>query len=269
MGKIDFDIFGRLFSMGMDRKEIAYIFNCEESDIDNWCIKNIGESFEELCIEAEYAKHINQDKNKPYTVYMHIAPNGKKYIGITKCTLNKRWGRNGSGYISNKHFSNAINKYGWGNIQHAILYMRLTKEEAEQKEIDLIKRFKTNDRQYGYNIEGGGSLNKEVSNETREKLRKRAAGKRASAATREKMRESHSGERCHFFGVPNTEEHKKKLSKLKSKPVLQIDDNGNIIQKYDSISIAAQNFGVTRQAIYSSLSGKRKKSAGYCWKFEE
>ena len=51
----------------------------------------------------------------------------------------------------------AINKYGWDNIQHIILYKNLTQKQAEEKEIDLIKKYKTNIRKYGYNIEPGGN----------------------------------------------------------------------------------------------------------------
>ena len=68
---------------------------------------------------------------------MHICPNNKKYIGITKQNTKYRWGH-GTNYSNNKHFTNAIKKYSWENIQHKILYEHLTKEEAEQKEIELI-----------------------------------------------------------------------------------------------------------------------------------
>ena len=42
---------------------------------------------------------------------MHIFPNNKKYIGITKQTPEKRW-ENGKGYKHNNYIQNAINKYG-------------------------------------------------------------------------------------------------------------------------------------------------------------
>ena len=47
-----------------------------------------------------------------YKVYVHIAPNGKRYYGITKQKVEKRW-QNGKRYSNNEHFTNAINKYGW------------------------------------------------------------------------------------------------------------------------------------------------------------
>ena len=55
-----------------------------------------------------------------YTVYMHISPSNKRYIGITSTKIEERW-RNGKGYKHNKHFTNAINKYGWDNFEHIII----------------------------------------------------------------------------------------------------------------------------------------------------
>lgn len=91
-----------------------------------------------------------------YEVYMHITPNNKKYIGITSCDEpEKRW-RKGKGYSNNKHFTNAINKYGWDNIKHIILYRNLSKEEAQSKEVELIKKYRSNNVKYGYNNTKGG-----------------------------------------------------------------------------------------------------------------
>lgn len=58
-----------------------------------------------------------------YTVYMHISPNNKKYIGVTKNKPEKRWGY-GNNYKSSPMFYKAIKKYGWNNIEHKILYTK-------------------------------------------------------------------------------------------------------------------------------------------------
>lgn len=105
----------------------------------------------------------NNNKEKRYIVYMHTAPNNKKYIGITRQEKpEKRWGSNGCGYIGNEHFSRAISKYGWNNIKHEILYTGLTKEEAEQKEIELIAYYDSMNPDKGYNMTIGGSYNVNV-----------------------------------------------------------------------------------------------------------
>ena len=52
---------------------------------------------------------------------MHVSPSKKYYIGITSQAVNKRW-KNGKGYKSSPYFYNAIQKYGWNNFEHNILF---------------------------------------------------------------------------------------------------------------------------------------------------
>ena len=92
---------------------------------------------------------------KCYRVYMHVCSNGKKYIGITKQAPEKRW-KKGDGYRTQTHFKNAIKKYGWNNIKHYVLFEGLTQKEAYAKEIEFIKKYKTNDYKFGYNVSAGG-----------------------------------------------------------------------------------------------------------------
>lgn len=91
-----------------------------------------------------------------YCVYKHTAPCGKVYIGITSQTPSVRW-KNGRGYADNPYFFNAILKYGWENIRHDILYESLTKDEAEEKEKNLILYYRSYEREHGYNIAMGGN----------------------------------------------------------------------------------------------------------------
>lgn len=73
-----------------------------------------------------------------YTVYQHKNKiNGKIYIGITMQKPEVRWGKNGNNYKSSPHFYSAIQKYGWDNFEHNILFTGLTKEEACLKEQEL------------------------------------------------------------------------------------------------------------------------------------
>ena len=68
-----------------------------------------------------------------WVVYCHINKiNQKKYVGITSQTAQKRW-KNGFGYTSSPHFYVAIQKYGWDNFEHVILFDGLTEQEAKQK----------------------------------------------------------------------------------------------------------------------------------------
>lgn len=92
-----------------------------------------------------------------YKIYMHINKiNNKKYIGQTKQDVWKRW-QGGNGYKKCPYFFRAIEKYGWDNFTHLVLYTDLTVEEANYYEASLIKLYKTTDPQYGYNISYGGN----------------------------------------------------------------------------------------------------------------
>ena len=83
-----------------------------------------------------------------YTVYEHLFPNGKRYIGITKLPPKERWEKNGNGYKTQSVFR-AITKYGWDNIEHNIISTNLSYEDACNMEVELIKKYKTMNKKYG------------------------------------------------------------------------------------------------------------------------
>ena len=74
-----------------------------------------------------------------YTVYVHIFPNGKRYVGLTSQNVEKRWLR-GGGYVDQNYVFKAIKKYGWDNIEHVIWCSGLSKAEASDLERELIAR---------------------------------------------------------------------------------------------------------------------------------
>lgn len=93
--------------------------------------------------------------------------NHKKYIGITCQKPEYRWKKDGKGYEECPYFWNAIQKYGWDNFNHTILFTNLSAQEANDKEIELISLYKTYDNQFGYNISKGGfGINSETMKET-------------------------------------------------------------------------------------------------------
>lgn len=149
-----------------------------------------------------------------WCVYSHTnLINGKKYIGITSKIPEHRWGHNGSGYIGCTYFFNAINKYGWDNFSHEILYDGLSEEEAKNKEIELIKKYKTNDENYGYNLTAGGdgSLGREVSDETKQKIGDANRGTKHSEETKRLISERLIGNK-YALGYHHTEETKRRLA---------------------------------------------------------
>lgn len=53
-----------------------------------------------------------------------------------------------------------------------------------------------------------------------------------------------------------------------SKPILQFDLNGNLIQEFDSGVIASKETGLSRGNISSCLKGKIKHTGGFIWKYK-
>lgn len=223
-----------------------------------------------------------------YTVYMHTCPNGKVYIGITGNNPLTRW-HGGYGYRNNKHFYNAICKYGWENIKHEILHDGLTKEQAEAKEIELIALHKSNNGKYGYNHENGGNCTGKVSEETKRKISKASAGIKHGAMcdeTKRKVSQSRKG-KCvgsqhPMYQKKMPEETKNKIrEKLKGRKI-----SPEILQKrsaaqgkrticvetnivYVSINDASRKTGINASTIWSVCKGKRKTAGGYHWKYAE
>lgn len=147
-----------------------------------------------------------------YTIYKHTFPNNKVYIGITSQSVKKRW-MNGKGYLDQDYMWKAIQKYGWENIKHEILYENLSLEEANLLEKKLITEvYKSNIREFGYNIDQGGTSGQKTSEETRKKLSEINKGKNNPMYGKkisDKVRKLTS-ER--FKSIERTEEWRKKIS---------------------------------------------------------
>ena len=87
---------------------------------------------------------------KPYTVYIHLCPDGKYYIGCTSKYPEYRWGIGGRNYNYNPGFYSAILKHGWNSILHYVCYLD-SKEEMLALESTLIYFTKSYTPECGYN----------------------------------------------------------------------------------------------------------------------
>lgn len=63
-----------------------------------------------------------------YSVYQHVTPDNMYYFGQTN-NIKRRWEGNGKGYKGTALYP-YIEKYGWENIQHIVLFKDQTKENA-------------------------------------------------------------------------------------------------------------------------------------------
>lgn len=242
-------------------------------------------------------------RENEYCVYMHTAPNGKRYIGQTKQKPKYRF-NNGEGYKGCAYFYSAIQKYGWKNFNHEVLKDNLSAEDADYFESFYISLYKTNDKKYGYNLRTGGTSGYEYSEDVKSKmseinkgrkqsdttcqkrsesLKKYYQGHTVSEETREKLRKPNSGQFQKGVSHSTSPETRKKISEaLKgrkgkapseeglrriSRPVIQYDLDMNTIAAFPSIAEASRATGIKTNAITHCTRGRCKTSGGFIWRY--
>lgn len=231
------------------------------------------------------------DDNNTFCVYRHIFPNGKLYIGITSQPPKSRWGSFGGGYRNQRLIWRAIQKYGWDNIEHEILYDGLSEDEAKSKEQELVALYMSNNKNFGYNSTSGGDVGTKLSEEQKLQHSKRMSsknhpnyGKHLSEETRRKIGDANRGrvytpeQRKRMSdahkGKELSEGFKEAWGKYRgglngmSKKVCQIDfDTGDLIRVFDCIADAARATGKSTcsSGIVAVCKGKRNKANGYKW----
>lgn len=214
-------------------------------------------------------------------VYIHIFPNGKRYIGLTMRDVNKRWG-NGIGYKKQKVVYNAILKYGWNNISH-IVYECDTESEMKYLERYLIAYYNTTDHRYGYNVSTGGESGSGVPSVNRKpidqydkfgnfirtwesimEVEKELNYKNPAicACVRKRYTTSYNFYWCYSGETPEF------IKKGTHRKVYQYDLNGNFLKEYKNITEAARALGVDDSVICRCCNGKIKTAFKFIWKYE-
>lgn len=213
-----------------------------------------------------------------YTVYQHKNKiNGKIYIGITSQKPEDRWGSQGCNYKSSPHFYSAIQKYGWNNFEHNILFTGLTKEQACLKEQELIKEYDLMNREFGYNSTSGGDIFV-MNEETKQKIsqamigNQNALGHPCSEEKKKKIRDAQKGRKF-------TEEHKQKLSEAaKNRHVPCSEEKKQILKEkshkksvyceeldkiFESVQECSRQLGIPATNISKLCNGRGKTLKGY------
>lgn len=215
-----------------------------------------------------------------YCVYMYTNKvNGKKYIGQTSQTLQERSGSNGKNYRGCRYFYKSIQKYGWKNFERCILVDGLTLEQANEKEDEYIKLYKTENREFGYNLKGGGA-NPKFNEETRKRLSQAQMGenngfygKKHDEKTRRIMSQNHydcNGEKNPNYGKKHTAEAKERMrTSRKGKHILQYDLDGNFIKEWEYMSLAIKECGLDKRSLQRACQGVLKTTGGYIWRYKE
>ena len=235
--------------------------------------------------------------DRTYTVYMHTSPSGKRYIGITRQeNVEDRW-RNGLGYVNNTYFIRAIKKYGWNEFIHEILATNLTKEEAEQMEINLIAEYKSNNPDFGYNISNGGESKGKHSEKSKKKMsisvkKSFEDGRRQKILSKIQKEKLKNKENHPMWGKHHSEETKEKIrmanmgkvhSKEFKEKISKVTIGGNNPRAkrvfcdekiFLCIKDCAEFYDVKRQTMSTWLNGTRTmpqkfRDLGLRWATEE
>jgi len=227
-----------------------------------------------------------------YWIYKLTSPSNKIYIGITSNII-KRFNCYYNNNIPNQSKLKAsFDKYGFNSFNKEILYTYLSKTEAEQTEIELIKYYK--DLKVSLNISNGGetghclvgsenSLSKRIyqfdNNGVFIKewasatfIQKELGFTQSciSKACRTKAFSSYNYLWC-FESDFNSGTIPININRAGLKlriPIVQLDFDLNFIARYESSNEASRILGCSQGNITSCLTKRRNSYLKYVWCYE-
>jgi hypothetical protein len=204
-------------------------------------------------------RHIRLDKNQPF------------YIGIGKSDSDFK--RAYSNKNRNVYWNNIVNstEYRVEIMLHDIMW-----EEACQKEIEFISLYKKNTQNGTLcNIADGGNggyLGKEINekrrqslighkltNDTKEKIRLKAEGKKASDKTKLKMSLVHKKNKTGHWLESKGHRNGKAFE------VHQYTKDSIFIKTWECAQYAINEYKLNRTAITDCLKKRQKTAGGYIW----
>lgn len=228
---------------------------------------------------------------RKYKVYCHRnKKNGFEYIGMTCRDVKVRWAGKIYGYLNCKCFEQALREYGWDGFDHLVLFDGMTKQEAAEKETELIRA----------NIVKGISYNVRDDNDWIGNLRKRPVDVYDLEGNLLEVCESihdvcvkyNSGETHTYYcalGIKKTLKRKyvlvfhgenvfKRLAEAKidkrcgspahnRRRVLMKSLDGQIVREFDSATLASEAVGVSVGSIVSCCAGRIKTCKGHKWNY--
>lgn len=240
-----------------------------------------------------------------HIIYKFDFPNNKIYIGQTGLSFNIRlsrykseiYNKNGKNY--NRLVNKAIRKYGWDNVKKEII-CTVSEEFVDDAERYFIKKYNSNDRKFGYNLMDGGNKNKHHSEETKKLIGLYSKGKNnywyeKDGYWKGKKNPKHSdrmkGKNHPLFNKHHSKESIEKMSKshigkkrtkkskqkqtntrLKNKIGWKsinayIEKTEKFVGTFESGKQASEKLKINRGSISSILTGNRKSTGGYTFRY--
>jgi group I intron endonuclease len=124
-----------------------------------------------------------------YIYFIHNIINNKIYIGKTNNTI-KRWNKHikisrGKRNEEKFYLHKALNKYGVNNFTFQKLQCFNNIDDANNAEMYWISFFQSNNSEFGYNLTAGGegTYGRIISENTRNKIRQKALGRKHTKET--------------------------------------------------------------------------------------
>lgn len=211
---------------------------------------------------------------KQFTIYRHITPDGKSYIGCTSHTIKERWN---VGYKHCPLFNVAYTEYGWGGMQHETLAVVADEDTAYHIEQEMIAKYQTNNPEFGYNVSCGGKATYaglKHTEETKNKIRKANTGAIFTEEHRKNLSNALKGnmvgEKNPMYGKPKsavTIQRQYDSHRYQMKPIIQKGLDGNILNTFFSMHEATRVTGVNRNCIKACAEGRQSSSKGFLWEY--
>lgn len=203
-----------------------------------------------------------------YTVYkITNTLNGKMYFGATKQSLSKRWQQHKCNSTRKKYFLYLeMCKYGIENFKIESVFECFDENLLYEKEIELIKKYNTTDRLFGYNVSIGGkysALGRKLTDKQKNKISNFQKGRKRkphSEETKRKLSEIAKG-RDMTIAI------KKSAEKRRGKPsnnVVSVILNNELI--FSSMTEAYIKTGVSVTSIHNNIKGISKTTKIGVWK---
>lgn len=119
-----------------------------------------------------YDEQIDRTRLKVWSIYQACSPSGKIYIGQTVKAIQERWGHHvwRANHGGSYSIHAAIRKYGAENFVVIKIDTAPSKKMADVLERKLIARYRSNEREFGYNLTAGGD-GCPVTEEVKERMR--------------------------------------------------------------------------------------------------
>lgn len=225
--------------------------------------------------------------------YLYTFPNGKKYCGITKNSIEQR----ASNRYKGQRVGYAIEKYGWENVTKEILLESDDVEAICQKEINTIKELNLLDSNFGYNVSPGGNyqteeIRKQISQsvkalwenpEYREHMVQTAKTRIYTSERNEKISQSlkqkfldeptlkqdRSEKLKQAYQEGHRVEAQRKSIEAKRQPVAKYTKDGRLVAIFPTAVAAYREFcpnAKVDKAIYRVLNGQRNSYKGFIYK---